>query len=317
MLYYIIIVYLISIFKQVRTRYCMTPIDQIIIEGQKYLLKREDLNPTGSHKDRGVSKQIELHLEQGATGFVISSSGNSAISAASKCFHENIPLTIFIPEKISDHKLERLSTVVGVEVERGLPTKIGKISIIFSAKAISDAFRFSEENDLVNLRGSVDPLAIEGYATIADELIQQNENITDIFIPSSSGTSAYGIYTGYKRLAEESDITIPRFHICQTEAVHTLVKDLTNDLELESDHSIVDSIVDHVGHRREQIKLMIDETEGRGWVIPDTAVLEAEAKDMIMKNFSYEASLALAAAIRFTDDRKDRSLPLILVSSVR
>lgn len=315
--YYIIIVYLISIFNKFESEESMTPIDQIIIQGEKYLLKREDLNPTGSHKDRGVFKQIELHLEHGAKGFVISSSGNSAISATYKCIQENIPLTIFISEKISARKLKRLSEVLGAEMERGLSTKIGKISIIFSRKAISDAFRFSEENSLVNLRGSVDPLAIEGYTTIADELLQQNSKITDIFIPSSSGTSAYGIYTGYKRITEDAEITIPRFQICQTSAVHTLVKDLTNDLELKSEHSIVDSIVDRVGHRREQIKSIIEDTEGKGWVIPDKEVLHAESQDILMKNFSYESALALASAMRFVKSNDDELLPLILISSVR
>ena len=45
-------------------------------------LKREDVNPTGSHKDRGAVVQIAACIERGQQVAVISSSGNAALAAA-------------------------------------------------------------------------------------------------------------------------------------------------------------------------------------------------------------------------------------------
>ena len=40
-------------------------------------LKREDNNPTGSHKDRGLAYHLSYYIKKGYRDFVISSSGNS------------------------------------------------------------------------------------------------------------------------------------------------------------------------------------------------------------------------------------------------
>src|ERR1700730_16300393 len=45
-------------------------------------VKREDSNPTGSHKDRGAVVQVAYCVQEGRPVAVISSSGNAALSAA-------------------------------------------------------------------------------------------------------------------------------------------------------------------------------------------------------------------------------------------
>src|SRR5512136_2247897 len=48
----------------------------------KIYLKYEGMNPTGSFKDRGMTMAISKALEEGATGVVCASTGNTAASAA-------------------------------------------------------------------------------------------------------------------------------------------------------------------------------------------------------------------------------------------
>jgi len=69
-------------------------------------LKREDLNLTGSAKDRAIVFQIENLKKQGFNQAVISSTGNAAISAAYFCQKANIKLTVFLSPDVNLHKLE-------------------------------------------------------------------------------------------------------------------------------------------------------------------------------------------------------------------
>ena len=74
----------------------MTPLQNI----NSIYFKREDLNPTGSAKDRALQQQLKKLLRLGYKNAVISSTGNAAISAAHFCHQEGINLTVFVSPKI-------------------------------------------------------------------------------------------------------------------------------------------------------------------------------------------------------------------------
>ncbi|HBP51166.1 MAG: ThrC-like protein probable threonine synthase [Candidatus Shapirobacteria bacterium GW2011_GWE1_38_10] len=150
----------------------MTPLSKI----DNLYFKREDLNPTGSAKDRALPFQIQNLLNNGFKSAVISSTGNAAISATYYCQKENIPLTIFVSPKININKLSLI-----------------KGNIIKSLKPISDAIKFSKANHAYLLRQSTDPSAQVGYAEIAKEILIQLPQITSLFIPVGSGTTLLGI----------------------------------------------------------------------------------------------------------------------------
>ncbi len=150
----------------------MTPLIKI----DNLYFKREDLNPTGSAKDRALPFQIENLIKNRYQSAVISSTGNAAISASFFCGQAGIPLTIFVSPKIK-------------------PTKLALINgkIIKSPQAISQAIKFSKANNSYLLRQSTDPSAQTGYGEIAKELLTQLPQITSIFIPVGSGTTLLGI----------------------------------------------------------------------------------------------------------------------------
>jgi len=150
-----------------------------LIKSENIYLKREDLNITGSAKDRAIVFQIENLKKQGFKSAVISSTGNAAISALHFCKLNNIDLTVFLSQKINQKKLEEIK-------------KLTK-NIKFSLKPISDAFKFSQKNNAYYLRQSTDPSALIGYQEIGKELIQELPQITSIFIPVGSGTTLLGI----------------------------------------------------------------------------------------------------------------------------
>lgn len=145
----------------------MTPLEKF---GSVYL-KREDLNPTGSAKDRS----LDLQTQQDIHSAVISSSGNAAISAQHYCRLRKIQLTIFISPKTT-------------------PEKVGLLDkYITSHQPISDAFKFSKKTGAYFLRQSTDPLALIGYQQIGEEIVKQCPQVTSIFVPVGSGTTLLGI----------------------------------------------------------------------------------------------------------------------------
>lgn len=150
----------------------MTP----LIKFDNLYFKREDLNPTGSTKDRALPLQIENLIKNSYQSAVISSTGNAAISASFYCAQASIPLTIFVSPKINSSKLALI-----------------KGKIIKSLKPISDAIKFSKANHSYLLRQSTDPSALIGYHQIGKEIINQLPQVTSIFIPVGSGTTLLGI----------------------------------------------------------------------------------------------------------------------------
>ena len=153
----------------------MTPLTKV----ENFYLKREDLNTTGSAKDRAIELQVKNLAQKGFTKAVISSTGNAAISALHFCKLNNIDLTIFVSPKIS---LEKLNLIQNQTSE-----------IIFTEKPISEAFKFAKNNNAYFLRQSTDPIALEGYKIIGEEITAQLPQITSLFVPVGSGTTLLGI----------------------------------------------------------------------------------------------------------------------------
>jgi len=150
-----------------------------LIKHKYFFIKREDLNPTGSAKDRAIQAQISNLLAKNYTSAVISSSGNAAISAAHFCQKANIPLTVFVSPKINPKKLKLIKNYF--------------VNIISSSKPISSAFQYSQTHHAYNLRQSTDPVAYIGYNQIGQEIISQLPQVSSIFIPVGSGTTLYSI----------------------------------------------------------------------------------------------------------------------------
>jgi len=149
----------------------MTP----LIKFKNVYLKREDYNQTGSAKDRAISLQIANLIKNNFKSAVISSTGNAAISAQYYCQQNNIPLTIFVSPKTNPQKLKLLKNYQ------------------ISRQPISQAFKFAKQNNAYFLRQSTDPVALEGYSQIGQELIEKLPQITSLFIPVGSGTTLLGI----------------------------------------------------------------------------------------------------------------------------
>lgn len=233
--------------------------------GLKFSLyfKREDLHPYGSHKGRSLPLMVGKYAESGKRNFVISSSGNAALAAAKAIGEYNarsekkLNLKIFIGDKISLGKIERINDTA---------KENGNIIVRQTRNPKQMAFLMAKNDGAINLRQSTDDNALTGYVDLAREL-SEIQNLSAVFVPTSSGTTAQGLHLGFKKIGIN-----PQIHIVQTNTCHPFVN---SDESPEEGPSLASAISDKVGHRKTAIARVISESKGTGWVADNTEILEA------------------------------------------
>jgi threonine synthase len=156
------------------------------LTGLELYLKREDLNPCGSHKARSLAYQVSLALQRGERDLIISSSGNAAVAAAAYSALAGIRLHAFVAPGTHPVKLAELLHL-GARV-------------IVSTRALNAAKRAALATGFTNLRPSTNDASIEGFKSIALELYEQVGTLDALFTFVSSGSSFCGIGRAYRQL---------------------------------------------------------------------------------------------------------------------
>ena len=260
--------------------------------GADLYLKREDTHPFGSHKGRSIPLMIKKYAKAGWTSFVISSSGNAALAAALaikkyNLKHKTKPLTlkIFVGKKIDNNKL------LSLRGSRVLWRRSNLVEIKQVANPKQQAFLTEKSGLAKNLRQSTDESALIGYQNLARELAKI-KNLSAIFIPTSSGTTAEGLFLGFKKIKLK-----PQIHIVQTNACHPIVTALRPELSMDNAKtSLASAIVDKVAHRKETVVKIVKASGGTGWIINDKEIKEAIklVKKYTGLNISPNSALSLA-----------------------
>ena len=264
-----------------------------LIEIEGIFFKREDLNPSGSVKDRGLAYQISALYQQGHKNFVISSSGNAAISAAAYCQLANLKLTVFVSPKIPQNKLKKLQSY--------------SIEIIPDSRPISSAARYAKANNAYNLRPSQDALGSIGYQTIAYELAKQLPKPGGIlYAPVSSGATLTGIINGFKIIDENFPM---HFWAVQTTAVHPLAGDYDNNYQSEPT-----SLATGLVAKTSALYKQIDKHLVGGWVVSNQQI-EYAHKWLTRHNIttSYEGAAALAGLFKSLTFKRRIHTPTIIL----
>lgn len=236
--------------------------------GVEVYLKREDLNPFGSHKGRSIPHMIEYYFKhENKNSFVISSSGNAARAAIKYVAAHNrnnanqqITLTVFIGQHILPEKK------MLIETEKENDTHI---SITQVERPKQSALQLEKQSEAINLRQSTDDEALEGYHELGKEL-SHIPNLSAIFIPTSSGTTAQALGEFFDKQNEPK----PQIHIIQTESCHPIAETFDTDFT-NTDSSIAGAIVDNIAHRKEKVIKAIKNSAGSGWIVSDTEIEDA------------------------------------------
>lgn len=249
-------------------------------------LKREDLHPHGSHKGRSIPLMIEKYLQLGNNNFCISSSGNAAISAAITINKYNVKhkkaklgLKIFVGKSINTNKLNVLKKLLNKEVV-----------LEKSANPKQSAFQIDKNGLAKNLRQSTDDAALIGYTELAKEL-SKIKDLSAVFVPTSSGTTAQGLYEEFKKLKLS-----PQIHIVQTQSCHPIADAFNNHItKTPTSPSIAGAIVDKVAHRKEKVVAAIKTSNGNGWICNNKEI--KTAINLLKKTEKIKASPNSALAV--------------------
>lgn len=239
----------------------------------KVYLKREDKHPYGSHKGRSIPHMIECYVAQGKTSFAISSSGNAALAAIHAVLKSSKPLSlaVYIGEHINDQKLSDLQK---------LAQSCQTISIHQVKRPKQVVFQLAQQNKATSLRQSTDDSALNGYESLAKELLHIPQ-LQAVFIPTSSGTTAQALGKYFQTNNKSIQI-----HIVQTTSCHPIAQhfdETTND-----EPSLATAIVDAVAKRKKAVIDMVTASHGSGWTITNQEITAAQ--ELIHKTSNLDLS---------------------------
>lgn len=273
----------------------MTPIEEYRELGKKIGLKniyfkREDLHKYQSHKGRSLPIMIKHYYKQGDRNFVISSSGNAALSSAlyieefNKDNDDKINLDVYVGINVNQDKYNKLKEIENRNTET--------IRVLKKERPVQALFQATEEGSR-SLRQSTDDIALIGYRSLAEEL-SEIKDTRAIFVATSSGTTA-------QALAEyilENQLLI-QIHIVQTSSCHP-ISDQFENYDGPKEKSIADAIVAQTTERLNILTNLIKKTGGYAWTVNNDEILLAKkiTEEMTNISISNNSALSVAGAMR-------------------
>jgi threonine synthase len=195
-------------------------------------LKMEQLNPTGSFKDRFAAVETALMKQAGIKNFIATSSGNTGSALAAYSAKHGLRCLLFVNEVAPENKLKQM-LVYGAEVFR---VKDFGVTNDLSAPIFKRLQELAEESltRLVISAYKYSPDGMEGVKTIAYEIVEQmGESPGQLFIPVGGGGLLSGIWRGFLDLKEQDLIEkLPRINAVQPELNDTLVTPINEGLDM-------------------------------------------------------------------------------------
>lgn len=185
--------------------------------------KMEQLNPTGSFKDRFAAVETALIKQAGITTFIATSSGNTGSALAAFSAKHGLRCLLFVNEIAPVPKLKQM-LVYGAEVFR---VKNFGVTNELSAPIFQRLQDLAQESAtrLVISAYKYSPDGMEGVKTIAYELIEQlGETPDNVFVPVGGGGLLSGIWRGFNDLKSRNLIEkLPKINGVQPELNDTIV----------------------------------------------------------------------------------------------
>jgi len=253
--------------------------------------KLENLNPTGSFKDRGSTVLISaLHTSiKKAGGYIAEdSSGNAGASIAAYTARAGIKTKIYVPENVSGPKFNQIQ-FYGSEITKVSGTR---------SKVAEEAQKAERRKHYVG--HILHPLFRDGVRSLAYEIAEQlGWHVPErVYLPVSAGTLLLGVVEGFEHLVN-SNVTdsMPRIVACQTRQVSPLYHSFKNlnYTPPERITSVADALV---SVNPPLLNLMVNrlrEAKGDAVMVEEDEIFEAFT-ELAKKGFFVEPSSAVAYA---------------------
>jgi len=253
--------------------------------------KLENLNPTGSFKDRGSTVLVSaLHKLIRGSGSYLSedSSGNAGASIAAYAARAGLKAKIYVPENVSGPKFNQIR-FYGVEV----------VKVPGSRSKVAEKAQEAEKGKLY-VGHIIHPLFRDGIKSLTYELAEQcHWRVPErIYVPVSAGTLLLGVIEGFKHLADSNVIeTAPKIVACQTRQVSPLYHRFKN-LQYavpEKITSIADALVSVKPPLLDLMVRRLKDVDGDAVMVEENEILNSYT-ELAQRGFYVEPSSAVAYA---------------------
>ena len=166
-------------------------------EKNKIFLKREDLQPIFSFKNRGAYNKIfNLSEEKKSLGIIAASAGNHAQGVALACKHLGLNCNIVMPVTAPENKLRAVKRL-GAKV-----TLFGEnlAHALIKAKEVSEKYKYTFVHPFD------DKYTIAGQGTVGKEILTDGTNYDFIFVPVGGGGLLAGVSAWIKQNSKKIKI---------------------------------------------------------------------------------------------------------------
>jgi threonine dehydratase len=270
------------------------------LTGSRTFFKLENLQMTGSFKERGaLNRLLTLTPDEARDGVIAASAGNHGMAVAFHSQRLNVSATVVMPLHAPLIKVSRVRNYGATAILQGAD---------YDA-AFAEARRLAQTKGLTFIHGFNDPWVIAGQATIGLEIYEQNPDLDAVVVPVGGGGLIAGIALVLKTLN-------PKIRIIgvQAEILPSMKAALEKGkpIRLPSAMTIADGIaVREVGEESfAMVKQYLDEivtvSEGE---IANAVLLLLEIEKTVAEG---AAATPLAALVGNKVALKDRSVGLII-----
>lgn len=167
------------------------------LTGADVTVKHENMQPTGSFKERGaVNKLASLNAEERKRGVIAMSAGNHAQAVAYHAKRLGIPATIVMPE--------------GTPLVKAENTRAHGAKVIFYGETLYESGDKAREivakEGLILVHPYDDPLIMAGQGTIGLEMLEEVPDLDQIVVPIGGGGLISGIAVAAKAIKPSVEI---------------------------------------------------------------------------------------------------------------
>lgn len=239
-------------------------------------LKLENLQPSGSFKDRGIGNLCQHLATNGSKGFICSSGGNAGLSVAYAAKRLNLDATIVVPITTPPHMLKTLRGTQATIIEHG--DNFNEAEALASQKA--------KDLSLDYISPFNHPKIWEGYQTIPEEIKTIGIKPDAIVLSVGGGGLLTGVLQGLENIGWQDVAVIT----AETEGAATLAESIKQHKRVYLDK--IDTIAKSLGAKQvaEQAFLLAQKQKVIPQVMSDKATVSA------CINFAYDHKVLVEPA---------------------
>ena len=245
----------------------VTPLVPMNAGGIEVLLKLENLQPTGSYKDRGAATLVSVAKSLGITKIALDSAGYAGASVAAYAAAAGMDCRVYVPEGVPDGARQQLQTY-GAEVEVVTGTRMDACAEV--KKHLGTSWYYASP--------AYNPLFAEGVKSLAHELYEQlGGKVPEyVFVPAGNGSLVIGLYLGFMEIGR-----LPRIVAVQTDGCAPLYRAFMEKRGIPVEEDDVGKVFDDPNfsiERPKRLQEMLFAIESSGGDVPPRRLRRAHRR---------------------------------------